>query len=164
MNIALLTKWLWKFKDPTYTSLWKTIIIHLYYGTNTHPLSPFWYDIMQLEILGSNSITYAPGSSSGVCFWHDIWFEHCALSSRYPQLYSICITKDILLAEVINSQGQNVLFSDVLTGLCLQEWNYLLLKLSKILFTHEFDKLSWRWEQHGHFSVKSLYQVLNFRA
>lgn len=63
---------------------------------------------------------------------------------------------------MINSQGQNVFFSRILTGVLLNEWNHLLHTLSQISFTHSTDRLSWRWESTGTFSVKSLYNLLNF--
>lgn len=79
-------------------------------------------------------------------------------------MYAKCLNKDVLFSEVINSQGYQVLFCDVLTGICLQEWNHILTILSNFFFTHDFDKLSWRWEATGKYSVKSLYHFLNYKG
>lgn len=158
MNKALLVKWWWKFKDPTYHSKWKLLIFHIYSAENTNtPFSPFWSAIMKLDTLGSCSVQYTPGSSSLVRFWTDIWLDNCAIASLYPQLYENCINKDVLFSEVIHSQGQNVLFREVLDGVALSEWNHMLTTLSHIYFTHTFDKLALRWDSKGSFTVKSPY-------
>lgn len=163
--MTLLVKWWWKFKDLTYQSLWKTLIVHLYYTyPASHSILSFWTNIMQLDNLGSNSVQYQPGSNYVVRFWEDIWYENCTIASKYPQLYSSCLNKNILFSELISSQGQNVIFHDILTRVCLMKWNQVLTLLNQLSFTHEFDKLSWRCEQTWRFSVNSLYHVLNYRG
>lgn len=44
MNIDLMMKWWWKFKDPTYTHLWKCIIIHKYYF-----ISPIQHSVLEFQ-------------------------------------------------------------------------------------------------------------------
>lgn len=153
MNFALLSKWLWKFKDPTYTSNWKTLITYLYSENHQTHVSSFWLDLLKLDTLCSGSIQYTPGSNSRIKFWEDIWLENCSLSVQYPQLYNLCLNKHILLSDVLNSQGESVHFGDILSGVNLIEWNQILFTLSHLSFTHEFDKLSWRWDHTGRFSV-----------
>ena len=41
---------------------------------------------------------------------------------------------------------------------------YTTLFRSTISFTHSQDKVAWRWESSGIFSVRSLYSILNFRG
>ncbi|XP_078150904.1 uncharacterized protein LOC144546233 [Carex rostrata] len=165
MNQALLAKWWWKFKDPTYRSHWKTLICHIYQIDTLHtPFSTFWKSVMSLDNLGSCSTQFTPGSSSCVRFWEDIWHDNCALSSQFSQLYAMCTNKNILLSEVIHSQGQQVQFCDILDGVALAEWNHLLAFLSQISFTHIQDKLAWRWDHTGNFTVSSLYKFLNHRG
>lgn len=164
MNIALLLKWWWKFHDPTYSKTWKTLIqyIYLQHHSICGYVPPLWKIIQKLHNLGSCSDQYSPGQQSTIRLWKDIWFENYPLSFRYPQVFNYCSNPDILLIEVINTQGAGVEFSDTLTGISLFEWNELLHTLSKISFTHDMDKLSWRWDSTGSFSVKSIYQILNY--
>ena len=165
MNNALLLKWWWKFKDNDYHSSWKTLIQFLYHGTTAPAyISPFWHEILQLSELGSKCVQYSPGHISQVRFWEDIWLGQCALSSQYPQLYANCLNPHVLFQDVINTQGEAVIFIDILTGICLAEWNAILHTLSQLSFTHQFDKLAWRWTASGHFSVHSLYLILNYRG
>lgn len=163
MNIALLVKQWWKYRDPTYSSQWKTLLQFLY-SSNPQVGSPFWIKLNKLGTLGSNSTVYTPGNTSTVRFWEDIWLDNRALATQFPQLYDYCVNKDVLFSEVINSQGQAVQFYDILTAVCLAEWNHILHTLSRISFTHEHDKLSWRWDNTGRFSVNTLYKFLNFRG
>lgn len=144
---------------------WKTLIQFLYHDTSTSEyISPFWTEILKLSELGSKCVQYTPGHNSSVRFWEDIWLGHCSLSSQYPQLYANCRNPHVLFQEVINTQGEAVLFADILTGVCLAEWNTILNILSHFSFTHHFDKLAWRWTDSGHFSVHSLYLILNYRG
>lgn len=119
---------------------------------------------MKLTSLGECSVKYTPSIQSSVRFWEDIWLGDCALSSRYPQVYNSCRNKNILLSEVIATQGEGVQFTDILVGVSRIEWNELLSTLSHLSFTHEIDKLAWRWDSTGSFSVKSIYHLLNYRG
>lgn len=70
----------------------------------------------------------------------------------------------MLLTSVINTQGVCVKFRRTLVGIDQQEWASILHTISSISFTHSHDKVSWRWEPTGAFSVRSLYKILNFRG
>ena len=65
MNTALLLKWWWRFKDPTYHSNWKTLIQCIYYTNDNTSFSPFWADIIRLDNIGLISVQYQPGTQSG---------------------------------------------------------------------------------------------------
>ena len=78
MNIALLLKWWWKFKDPTYTHLWKDIIVYKYYADYPVTSSNFWKEILKLDSLGHCSVTYQPGVHTRLHF-----LDRCLGSSPY---------------------------------------------------------------------------------
>ena len=128
------------------------------------PVSPFWQSIQSLDSLGKMSIAVHPGSQGLVLFWLDIWHQGCTLSHVYPQLFSLCMSPHISLQEVVASQGTQVQFRRRLSGILLQEWAAILNIISSISFTHETDNIAWRWSESGLFTVKSLYQFLNFRG
>lgn len=46
----------------------------------------------------------------------------------------------------------------------MTEWTSILYKLSTLSFTHATDKIAWKWETSGSFTVRSLYEFLNFRG
>ena len=164
MNISLLLKWWWKFHNNEYSALWKTVIQHNYYSADNIPFSPFWITICKLNSLGHMSVAYTPGIASELEFWHTIWHDNCALSTRFPQLYAICSNKHILLTSVILSQGTSIRFSRCLSGILVEEWQQILYLLSTSSFTHHYDKIAWRWETSGQFTCRSIYKLLNFRG
>jgi hypothetical protein len=164
MNISLLTKWWWKYKDTNFTSKWKTLLTFIYSTEHSTVYSPFWAAVMKLEKIGYLSVTFLPGTQSTVRFWSDICHNNCTLASLYPQLYSICWDKQVLLTEIINSQGECVTFRRTLVGIDLKDWASILQLISSFSFTHSHDKIFWRWESSGTFSVRSLYKILNFRG
>ena len=67
------------------------------------------------------------------------------------------------MQTVVNSQGAALQFKRSLYGILYTELDLLAI-VSHISFTHLEDKLSWRWDPQGKFTVKSLYQFLNFRG
>lgn len=100
------------------TVLGKTLIHHIYYTGNTGTyISPFWKSIQKLNHIGECSIQYSPGRHTSVRFWKDIWFDNSPLSSRYAQVFNYYLNQDILLSYVFSTQGEGVLFSDILTGM-----------------------------------------------
>lgn len=106
MNLTLLMKWWWKFQDPSYQGLWKTIITYKYYSSYNLPYSLFWKSIIRLDNLGQCSVKYSPDRQSTLKFWTDTWTHNCSLAVSFPQLFAICSNPNITLREVINSQGQ----------------------------------------------------------
>lgn len=105
---------------------------------------------------------HAPGSQSELKFWLDIWHNNSTLATQYPELYDICSNPNILLKEVIQSQGESVSFKRQFDEIMHTEWGDILQFISSMSFTHASDKLAWKWEMSGVFSVKSLYRFLNF--
>lgn len=69
MNCALLLKWWWRFKDPTYSNLWKSILqANL---QTTIPPSPFWKEVQQLSHICQLGVSYQSGMHGAVAFWND---------------------------------------------------------------------------------------------
>lgn len=76
----------------------------------------------------------------------------------------MCTNKSITLSEVVQSQGAVIKFRRQFDRITLDEWLTILHHISTVTFTHEHDKVAWKWEASGLFSVKSLYKMLNFRG
>ena len=72
--------------------------------------------------------------------------------------------RSVTLGEVISSQGATVKFRRQFDYITLSEWNSILHFISSFSFTHSYDRLAWKWEVSGFFSVRSIYRILNFRG
>lgn len=84
MNYALLLKWWWRYKDPHYSNLWKSVL--LANMNSPIPPSPFWKDIHALAHFGQLGVTYQPGAQGRVDFWHDTWYQQCPLKVTFSAI------------------------------------------------------------------------------
>ncbi|KAJ4804331.1 RNA-directed DNA polymerase (reverse transcriptase)-related family protein [Rhynchospora pubera] len=163
MNVALLMKWWWRYKSPSFASLWKSLIQLKYNGSNNRSsYSPFWKMIRSLDSLGRTSSSYTVGDGSSINFWQDIWYNNCSLATLYPFLYDLCANKDCSLQEVVLTHGSILHFSRSLNGILRQEWHELTTILHNTCLKNEDDTMNWRWETNGIYTSHSLYQFLNF--
>ncbi|XP_078181259.1 uncharacterized protein LOC144574986 [Carex rostrata] len=162
MNITLLAKWVWKFKDPTYISPWKTLITYKY-DLESLPTSPFWKAVLDIAPIVQNSISFSPNCSTTVSFWHDIWYGESSLATQFPHLYNKCTLPNIFLHEVMATQGDNLRYNRQLAGMDLKDWENLQNILCTLLIDDNQPPMQWRWSSSEFFTVKSLYQFLNFR-
>lgn len=165
MNLSLLAKWRWKFKDPCCHRLWKQAILLNYYSS--HPLpacSPFWSAITHNQALCDGFINYSPCRDSEIQFWHDNWLGDRSLAIQYPYLFNICMNPHISLTVVLDSHGRAVQFARTPTGVQKYEWEELLHVIHSFHSDSNIDEISWGLEHQGQFSVKSLYQFVSFRG
>ena len=78
--------------------------------------SSFWLALTRVSTLGQASVSYVPGYHSNVLFWEDIWYQNCTLASMFPHLYHLCSNQEVLVLEVILSQGNIIQFKRTLQG------------------------------------------------
>ena len=89
MNIALLTRWLWRI-DNGEGGLWLTIIRNKY--LRGQPLafcqrtggSQFWQSVIQLLPVLRISTSISVGSGASTLFWFDCWLGDAPLAARFP--------------------------------------------------------------------------------
>lgn len=145
MDISLLFKWQWKLKNPHYSSTWKDLIITKYCSGLSLHKSSFWLAISRLETLGNTSIGFEPGSiNSTVKFWKNIWYQHCSLATRFDHIYQFCTNKEVLLVDVIASQGSVVQFRRILVGTDQADWVQILSIVNSTQLPDSLDTLLWR--------------------
>lgn len=119
MNVALLTKWLWRLKTQE-QSLWSSCIasIHKIHNIDgkSFALKSFpgtWLSITEAEkdlsywnISFNSCFTRKIGRGDKTHFWKDIWIDNVALKDVFPKLYLIEPNKNCFLADrSFNSQG-----------------------------------------------------------
>ncbi|KAJ9541443.1 hypothetical protein OSB04_027949 [Centaurea solstitialis] len=180
MNIALLSKWFWKFHEGS-NSLWKDVVSEFFgqLGGFDKRLSKRrnspWATIVRtlknldLEppLLKTFEKKIAAGSS--VAFWKDSWVgAGVPLKSRFPRLYVKEAHKDVSFKE------RWMLSDGVWKG--NWEWNSNfrnrtledLHSLENFLACRRFlsrgkDYWSWNQDPNGLFSVKKMYNYINRR-
>lgn len=150
MNLSLMAKWRWKFKDPSCQGLWKQVVIMNYYSS--HPLPshcPFWSTIIHNQALCDGFITYAPCMGSDNQFWNDTWIGDCPVAIQYHYLYNNCMNPHLSLRLVIESQGRAIHYSRTPTGIQKYEWEELLHIIHAFHSDKTIDDVSWGLEHHG---------------
>jgi hypothetical protein len=136
-----------RFYDVSLKGQWKSIIQAKYKNyIITSRFSPFWKSILKnkdLIDLGFNKIV---GSGSTISFWHDGWFNECALYCFYPLLYSIVVHPKKSAANAYKSVVLTLEFRRQLVDSYLQEWIHLHSLVGiMVLNSMENDIFIWRW-------------------
>lgn len=72
------------------------------------------------------------GNGKSIIFWTYRWLGTCALSSSFPNLFSIALDTHITVAEVLTGGSITKEFRRQLTGLYRLEWQQLLVSLATV--------------------------------
>ncbi|KAK1436726.1 hypothetical protein QVD17_02508 [Tagetes erecta] len=114
VNVALLTKWWWRFKTEPHV-LWRRVILSIHDTPRTWPLLPHakslagtWNSIARLEnglsnmgISISSLIKGVVGNGMQIRFWLDRWIAQQPLKNMFPTLYNMERDKGKLIGNSI---------------------------------------------------------------
>lgn len=129
--------------------------------------SHFWKGILSIKHIVALGINRIVGSGQDTLFWLDRWHGDCALYSQYPNLFQITTDPFFKVHEAFlyNDPHNSIQFTRQLTGTLLEEWHQLISHCFNppilTVNTHP-DRILWRWQSSGFFSVHSLYQWLEY--
>ncbi|GJX40150.1 hypothetical protein Tco_0255140 [Tanacetum coccineum] len=110
MNLAMLTKWVWRFHTESH-SLWHQIITSIHdpsgaFGSTVRQLVSPWWPISNLNNslssvgIDLNSLfTRKVGTGSSIAFWHDNWIGPSDLKSLYPRLFALETNKECRISD-----------------------------------------------------------------
>ncbi|GKA47992.1 RNA-directed DNA polymerase, eukaryota, reverse transcriptase zinc-binding domain protein [Tanacetum coccineum] len=118
MNLAMLTKFVWRFHTEPQSLLHQIITsIHDPSGgfgstdATRQPLS-LWWPISNLTIslssVGMNLnllFTHKVGAGSSIAFWHDNWIRPSNLKSLYPRLFALETNKECRISDLCFTQN-----------------------------------------------------------
>ena len=166
MNIALLTRWLWRIANGE-GGLWLTIIHNKY--LRGQPLafcqctggSQFWQSVIQLLPVLHIGTSISVGSGASTLFWFDRWLGDAPLAARFPELFAIAADPRVSVETALIDLGR-LAFRRPFGPLEVAAWDSLLqdIALLPMDVAEDRDVLSWRLEPSGRFSTKSLYGAI----
>jgi hypothetical protein len=168
MNIALLLKWVWKlFQEDN--PIWAQILRAKYISADNifagsgQGGSQFWRSIHKIKHFFKLGATYHVNDGQRTLFWLDIWHGDRALKDQFPRLYSIALNQGCSVSQVCGGSTQ-MGFRRALDVDALQEWHSLREIIENAVLSKGQDRISWKLEQSGKFSVNSMYRKLSAGA
>ncbi|QHN83409.1 uncharacterized protein LOC107621492 isoform X1 [Arachis ipaensis] len=178
-NAALLFKWWWRF-DKEECPLWKRVVcscnkldskkgLEKQQMKNTRSL---WNTIGNLRFSEAElfSIFYEGmqlqlGDGTRTLFWNNVWMKDGRLRDRFPNLYRVAVDKACTISDCSFWDGYvwrwGLQWRRALWLWEEQELSELQTGLTKVgIRQSEVDKLIWKHDKEGNFSVKSFLNVL----
>ncbi|KAJ0910635.1 putative RNA-directed DNA polymerase [Helianthus annuus] len=178
INIALLTKWWWRFKTEE-NALWRRVICSLHHSNRSWPFLPFannltgtWNVIAKLDNILAKSNIKLPnlivgklGNGGKIRFWLDSWIGSQPLKEVFPRLFALAKEKGILVKQCF----------EVTEGRLFWKWSWKrtqlvsaeeddLIALTDLLkntaISNVQDEWIWKADPSKKFSVLSMKKVL----
>ena len=172
-NRALLGKWCWRFSTED-NSMWRSVII-LKYGLEDGGCFPhipkgchgvgLWKEICEEALFLRNHCSVKIGDGSKARFWEDWWCGEAPLCSSFPSLYRLANSKGAKVAEFWvasgSGEGWNFSFGRHFQGWELEEVQGFLATVNpQSINPNLTDRLWWKKEKNGSFSVKTCFELL----
>lgn len=150
VNIALLLRWWWKaYHDPR--SLWTVSISRIRKKGRDHSkpkiwnvtVSFFWSQLIKIRGVFTWSTIWCVGDGSTISYWYDT----CHEMPRVSNLVATALQPFISLKDAWTR---------------MQELNpHETVPTDFFTFTEAADRIQWKWDKSGVYSVKSIYRVLS---
>nr|XP_051208064.1 uncharacterized protein LOC127323999 [Lolium perenne] len=166
MNLALLLKWIWRLYQDEDT-IWTRIIRAKYVDASDlfsgfgHGGSPFWKSLHKIKHLFKVGAKHEVRNGIRTNFWKDWWIGRGPIMDSFPMLFAICDNQDISVAEALQHHSLQVRFRRSLDQEGARYWGELQGMLAHVSLGTSQDKVSWHLDQHGSFTVKSMYAQLS---
>ncbi|MCH80892.1 putative non-LTR retroelement reverse transcriptase [Trifolium medium] len=132
---------------------------------NASLLAKWRWRLLSNEGWFSKALRKKVGNGRTTSFWKDVWIGTQALKDRFPRLFSISVSKDLLVAEVGGTEGNRWCWSP-LWRRNLFEWEVDMSRdlhqvLQQAFMSEVEDRWIWSEEDDGIFLVKSCYNLLS---
>ena len=90
------------------------------------------------------------GNGQKTLFWKDIWLYNDSLEVLFPDLFDMCVQKNIFVDKVKQNYN-SVSFSRWLIDKWRIDWSKILHDVSVFCFTMRDDKVFWKFGKKGFF-------------
>ena len=150
------------------SGIWQNIVKFKYLQTDSvvsvkhkQSDSPMWSDLLKIKEIYLQGRKLKVNNGASTLVWRDTWLYNDPLCSRSPDLFKLCDCdqKDIYVSQLISGLVP-VSFCRWLTLELSNEWEKIMEDIFEINLVDEKDKVVWKLESNGTFSVKSTYNAL----
>jgi hypothetical protein len=166
MNIALLTKWIWRlYQDED--NIWSRVIRAKYPDANNllqgsgQGGSQVWKNLHKIKHYFAMGAKFLVRDGGRTRFWLDWWIGDAPLQASFPSLFAICDSPEALVSQVCQPDALVVRFRRSLDQAGLAQWQELVSMLDEVNLNTGADQVTWHLEASGVFSVKSMYAKLS---
>ncbi len=170
MNSSLLMKNLWNFYNHG-AQPWVKLLRKLHYkrrtpsavGATPPRCSPIWRGILGSSVPFHTSTAVILGDGLNTSFWFSRWEGDTLLCNRLPALFASSTQKSISVRRWVQrfSTKRNFGYTTDSPGRC-QDIALLTNAVSNIPLSSGPDRVTWRWDINGCFTVRSAYSFLVF--
>uniref|UniRef100_M1CC58 Reverse transcriptase zinc-binding domain-containing protein n=1 Tax=Solanum tuberosum TaxID=4113 RepID=M1CC58_SOLTU len=120
-----------------------------------------WRSIRNLWLLVKDRIKIKVGNGEKVAFWNDIWCGQETLKQAFPELHSLSQAQEASVADLWTGQGWNLHLRRNLNDweiTSIARFHDTMARATNL--TEEQDRLIWKGERKGEFTVSSAYREL----
>lgn len=124
--------------------------------------SQFWKGLHKVKHLFNWGAQHKVRDGRNTLFWHDYWTGEIHLRIKYSRLYDFCQNKHTNIGDCFDGEEWTISMNRSLTEDDLGSWEQLMDDLQSALPAREArgDIVSWKLENSGQFSTKSLYRFI----
>ena len=120
--------------------------------------SQFWHSLHKIKHFFNLGAKFSLGGGKLIRFWWDWWTGEGPLKDRFPRLFDISGSPNMLVSHAFDGTGWMIHFRRNFGDEELTQWTALWDEIKDLSPTLEQDKVSWALESAGKFSVASLYR------
>ncbi|KAF5759234.1 putative reverse transcriptase zinc-binding domain-containing protein [Helianthus annuus] len=175
VNLALLTKWGWRFKTEK-DNLWVKVVGAIHSGGSAWDFLPIrkslgggvWRNIVSL--LNKPIVDNTPirnffrgivGSGENILFWLDPWLFDIPLKDKYPDLFRLEMVKNCSVSDRISGDGLWLWKHDVDTDSEKKDWADLSSALGSVACSSRPDRWAWVGAGSESFSVAAVKKLID---
>jgi hypothetical protein len=86
-------------------------------------------------------------------FWEDTWIDTHPFKEVYPNIFNIAYYPHVTMATIMRTEPLNISFRRDLLDVKLQEWAYLVAKITHIYLGEGRDNFKWNLHKDGIFTI-----------
>ncbi|KAJ0828836.1 putative reverse transcriptase zinc-binding domain-containing protein [Helianthus annuus] len=181
-NLALLTKWGWKYKARQ-EALWAIVIKAIHENKRSQKYLPLnkgvagvWKDILaSFEELNNKGINVKErliakiGDGKTVKIWLDSWAGGLPFNERYPDLFKIVKNKQSTVAECATKVGNEIQWNfkwnrPPISDAEWNQWSEMLNVLNKVKIETRPDRWGWKNQDWETFTVAAVKELIEKQA